>query len=456
MKKLNYIIITILVLTFNSCELIDSLDELPPDQLVEENLFVSVAAAEATLNGTYEELLENGYFGVITFPASMSSNLENSSIGGITSVFENTNDFELTDFYRSIYTMADRANNVIQGVSSMDDALFENGRKNEILGEAYFLRAMAHFDALRFFGHHFNISSEYGAILREAPVNLDNIVKARSNVLESYNLILSDLDFAIANAPQNINQIIFANKFTAQALKSRVQLYLAAADNHNSERYMEAIDLANEALFGGFILENDYQTIFSGASPEVIFETFEPQRPASQNRILRAFSPENRRFEASQSFVDFMQSDLRIGNYVNTESNGFNTIIKYEGRDVLFLFRAAELVLIIAESHARLGNDDMGLDYLNLVRQTRGLPPFANESGDILLALIYDEIRRDLSFENGHEWFSLVRQGLNAVNLASPDIDSENFMALPIPTVEVQNNSLMDQNPGYQTTIVSQ
>ena len=440
----------------NSCELYESLDELPPNQLVKGNLFVNAEAAEAVLNGVYYELLSDGYFGVVTLPSIMSSDMEDLFRGGVGSNRFSSDNFELTAMYSSFYILIDRANNVIQGVNGMDASLFNEKRKNEILGEAHFLRAMGHFDALRFFGHFFDVDSEYGATLRELPVILENKDKARSSVLESYNFILSDLDYAIANVAQNADRQYYANKFTAQALKSRVQLYWASANNHDAQKYQEAVNIADEVLKdGGYTLGSSYPNIFAGASSEIIFETFEPERNRSLNRILKLFSvADGGRYAASESFSKFIETDPR-SNFIITSSGSSlrDHIIKYNERDVLFLSRATELILIKAEAYARLKNDDQAKVHLNKVRENRGLAPVVGETGNALLFLIYAEIRRDLSYENGHEWFALVRQGLEAVQTVAPDITSENFLTLPIPTREILNNILGKQNPEYETQI---
>lgn len=55
----------------------------------------------------------------------------------------------------------DAANNTIKLVGELPGFRITGNNKNEIIGEAHFLRAMATFDLLRYFGEFYDVNSPY-------------------------------------------------------------------------------------------------------------------------------------------------------------------------------------------------------------------------------------------------------------------------------------------------------
>lgn len=79
---------------------------------------------------------------------------------------------------------------------------------------------MSHSNLLRYFGYSWDLDSPYGVILRTAPSTVSNIAAPRASVKDSYDCILEDCDYAIANGP-DANPNYYTNKWVAKGLKAR-------------------------------------------------------------------------------------------------------------------------------------------------------------------------------------------------------------------------------------------
>src|ERR1700741_3061235 len=100
-------------------------------------------------------------------------------------------------------------------------------------GALYFLRALYHFDIVKAYAY------MPGAVVAAqdkggVPIMLTGIktagdailtLPARAPIADVYNQIVSDLEQANAKLPGTLGNVIFANKFAAQAMLSRVNLY---------------------------------------------------------------------------------------------------------------------------------------------------------------------------------------------------------------------------------------
>src|SRR5690606_21559898 len=76
--------------------------------------------------------------------------------------------------------------------------------------------------------------------------------------------------------------------------------------------------------------------------------------------------------------------------------------------------RLAELYLIKAEAYAKLNNESMALENVNIIRQRAGVPEYESAAdfpqGKDLLDVVLDERRLELAFE-GHRKFDVFRNG---------------------------------------------
>lgn len=446
MKKLIIPIVSLLILA--SCELTDVLDQNPPNNLVPENVVENETDAKAILNGVYSTIISfssaHYYLYSELIPAALSGSMSSIGFGTANSefvtnsvLFDNPN---VNSFWTILYKVVDGANNTIALVDQLPESEFSGNTKSEIIGEAHFLRAMATFDVLRYFGQFYDLNSEYGIILRTEPVNFVTRDKARSTVAASYDQILRDLDFAIANAPDfSVNYR--ASKTAARALKVRVLLFMG--------NYSEAANLADEVIASQTRqLESDFPSVFDKGvnSSELILMTHRaPDSDTEDNNRKRFYSgrtgntwyPELMEDDPRQEFTYDGLSILKVNN-------------EETYRPTYFL-RLAQMYLIKAEALAFLEAPLEEIqEPLNEIRLRAGLEPSEASSIEEVKEEIFNEYVRELAFENGTEWFAAIRFG--KIMELKPQITSTDQFILPIPEDEIFGNAdlnLSDQNPGY-------
>ena len=451
--------ICLLLLIFSACETLDGLEPQPQQSLSAGEAIKDANGAESALTGTYSFLNQDGYFSRM-FPVygSVLSGYLGSTTGttrDITFQSESNSvrpsDNTLGNTWDDIYEVANAASNVITRVGELSDTDgFSGSRRTEIIAEAKFLRAMAHFDALRFFGQFWDNSSALGVPLRLEPGDAINAQLPRSSVSEVYASIQSDLDGVIADAGA-FSASYFASQEAGIALKARAALYV--------QDYALAAQLADQVIQGGvFSLEPNYGDIFVNRlnSSEVIFAMFSSQTEGSGHTFFH-LSPSSDlgagRYDygPTTQYTDMISGDPREAASIGVTSDG-PEVRKYPnltaGDDPTYIIRLAELYFIKAEALARSGGDlSEATDAVNTVRARAGLDPVSAGSADELLAIIQEERVKELAFEGSHEWFDAIRYG--NIGEVKPTVINENQWALPIPDIEVDPNDQLDQNPGY-------
>lgn len=140
----------------------------------------------------------------------------------------------------TMYSAIRQANVAIQNIP---EATFDDqDLKDQLMGEAYFLRAYYYHQLVRFYG---------GVPLIDTPYTLeDDLSIARNTFGETIDFIVADLDRA-ANLLNNKDEVDGrASRLAALALKSRVLLY-AASDLHESSKAPSGYGTDLHAYSGG-------------------------------------------------------------------------------------------------------------------------------------------------------------------------------------------------------------
>lgn len=187
------------------------------------------------------------------------------------------NNYRLQTFWDNSYKIIAQSSNIIK-MFPEDEVSAEVKSK---LGECYFLRGMMYFYLCRAYGRPYAQSPETNLgvpIVNGTPADLVNLtLPDRSTVKETYEQAISDL--------QKAEQLItrergnsYASKEAAQALLSRVYLYMSGTYETPNTTYAElAVDYANKVINSGkFILLDrttfmGYNTIVPANNKESIF-----------------------------------------------------------------------------------------------------------------------------------------------------------------------------------------
>ncbi|HTF19495.1 MAG TPA: RagB/SusD family nutrient uptake outer membrane protein [Chryseolinea sp.] len=342
-----------------------------------------------------------------------------------------TSNTHVLNQYRLDYQIIARANQVL---ASIDNVEFDAASKNNLRGQALFLRAYAYFELVRYFGK---------VPLHLAPVpNREEAALPLSEVNDIYNQIIEDATASIplllpkstqepGRATSGAARTLLANVFIvreewakAEALLQEVVLSneyslvfnytdvfsTSTANKNNVESVFEVQFIEGSAGLNGSFLYNFMPRPMSPEELVTITGTSNPQPLDGEGNntptpdIIAAYEPGDKRKDASIGYITLSGSFRTdkvypyIKKYAKTHSLHGNHGMNWP------IYRYSEVLLFLAEAMAKQGKNGSGP--LNLVRHRAGL---LDAQGDILQA-IYQERRVELAFEN-KRWFDLVRTG---------------------------------------------
>lgn len=450
MKKTTYLFLGILTLGAASCK--KFLDVNPKDQVSDTQTIVDGSSALTAVRGIYNELESNDYYGYTFQTLGFFSGDNIKYVGSQTVNQQLTNHAVSSDLaalntsWAAIYNVINRANNVLAKVPPLaTSSTFPDSVKNQYLGEAYFLRALAYFDLARTWGG-VQIVLTPTASATEVPS-----VK-RSSLADTYAQVLKDLTQAETLLPNTTNRIRATRK-TAYALHARFALY--QKDWANAITYAsKLIGDSNYALvtpYSGFFANNAANT--SESVFELYYNTTVTNEEASQ------WEPSTKGgvgWVVPTSDIVTQLLDPTIGGNRNTLIQSVvsgttttyfgNLYYRTAGTDPAFLIRIAELYLIRAEAEAETNDLTDAATDLNKIRTRAGLAATTVATQSDLLLAIENENRVEFAFED-HRWYDLVRTGRAQTVLS---ISDANKLLLPVPYSQLladPNN--LSQNPGY-------
>lgn len=484
-NKCNLFVYTVLVLLSNvflSCDLdLQPYDSKSADVALQTEDDIKIAtygnyAAIVTENYTRNFLTLNEWPGdnVIQSGADADQASLSASYKHIPNMYPTSNFWSQS--YKLIYGVNQILSRIEEGKSSTLD---------QLKGENYYLRAFAHFNLVRLFGRPYPQSggSDLGVpIITE---NSDVELPERNTVKEVYDFVISDLMKAIQlmTEPKNSN---FASKEVAQALLSRVYLYME--DNENAIKYAEAVINSGRYKLASTDVYIKSPTLVPENNPETIFNfrhTIADNKEKNAVGSLYYNDPETLstgwgEYYAPQQLFDLLNKfpeDARLNfitpHYVDGELLYRGTSPKYyinkfnwqEGVANLsspIYLRLAEMYLNRAEANAKLGNDQTALDDVNLIRRRANIPQnglYALDDlkwNETVLDVVLEERRLELAYE-GHRPHDLYRNHKPLV-LASPGLHGEdnfhfrveptdNRVVYYIPEREINVNPNLVQNP---------
>src|SRR5690349_9706284 len=216
MKPNRYILPVLLLVLFSSCK--KFLDVQPRDAISDAFTIIDKSSAQTALRGVYRSLAADGYYGN-SFQSIGYLGGDNVQWTGSQSIVQQfiehkvkADNATVAGIWAAIYSTINRANHVIAKVPAVVDATFGTADRNQILGEAYFIRALAYFDLARAWG---------GVQIVTTPTlsSTDKIGIKRSSQAQTYAQALSDLNLAegLLVLPSAQNPVR-ANKETVWAL----------------------------------------------------------------------------------------------------------------------------------------------------------------------------------------------------------------------------------------------
>ncbi|MEP7106963.1 MAG: RagB/SusD family nutrient uptake outer membrane protein [Ferruginibacter sp.] len=381
-----------------------------------------------------------------------------------------------------LYENINQFNILLKGVEGSATISAED--KKILSAEAKALRAWLYFELIREFQH--SVAKDPnapGVPVYTEPTSIENKGKPRGTVKETYDLINSDIEYAVQNSSASRNLKSQVNSNVAWGMAARIYL--------EQGRWADAKNAAQKARLGLQLDAQGYTSNYNDlSSPEVIWGLPQTTGNGGQSLYYGTLSSFFEQtgdgydgFYMSEELVSqFSLSDIRNtffeynapGTPDNYATNKFGTehpsyeVTMLNGQTVkektinfdesIIMMRVAEMYLIEAEAKARLGDPDAG-DLLFALQEDRD--PDAVKSGNTGTALISEillERRKELYGELGIDWLDAKRLQLpvdrTGSNHEAPNdyILSANDarMILKIPQKEIDSNDFInqgDQNP---------
>lgn len=444
----------------------DSLDPTLAQNKDVETSIKSVEDLQGILNGAYNRMSQTAYYGrdYILYGEVRSDNCySNGHSGRIVTpaaMSMGTTDAHTTDTWTQIYAVIASANIVIgkEAVSLSGDA----DMKNQIIGQAYALRALAHFDLLKLYGQQHVTGGDITVGIPYIKIYKgEDVFPVRNTVTEVKTFIYEDLTTAagLMDASLNDDSKQYISSYAVEAIRARVAVYFSD---------WTIAKTACEAVIGSglyeIVTEADYVTSWTIDSPinsifELAFSSTDNMGNNSIQNIYRGASYGDVRALTNLQLI-FGGGDVRNSAAMIGMDNGYlSNLGKYPAADYsddIMLFRYEEVILNYAEALYGINPaDPAALTNLNLIPAERGAAAYASISKDNILL----ERRKELCFE-GFRFDDLARTGKNIPYTALPLVDQNDVThgevvygnynyAFPIPRAEVNANGNCVQNYYY-------
>ena len=487
--KLKYIVIIVLLISFQSCE--DYLEILPEGQENSENFFNSPSDYEDALIGVYDLLSTTALNNILGEIAS-----DNTLCGGenptdvlewqqIDDMIHNPDNGALRSIFQWMYAGISRANYIVEFQDKID---FEG--KDQILAENLFLRSYYYAELVKWFGDvpmyvNGRISIEDSQSINRTPAS------------EVYTQIELDLLEAIPNLPWTQTQQGRVTKGAALALLGKIYLY--------QEKFPEAANALDQVINSGqYQLVDNYSTIFLNSNENNSESVFEVQYSGAQEgasfncfqclegnfasgfmgvrwsggdyspyafgfsfnvplqSLYDAYEDGDSRRDATIFDVEsFIASRPGVSITEGNEHTGYFNFKYIPYAEAILpdqninhgnnyrAIRYSDVLLMAAEAYNRGGlNDAIAQDYLNQVRQRAfgDMDHDITAGGSVLTDAIWEERRLELAGE-GHRFFDQVRTGQTS---SIPGFTPGKNELFPIPRIEIElAGNRWQQNPGY-------
>ncbi|MDP5171322.1 MAG: RagB/SusD family nutrient uptake outer membrane protein [Bacteroidia bacterium] len=477
------------------------LDKEPLTQVTTENFYQTEAQAIEALYAAYSTLQYDcqpapaGHFrwfwGDILSDDSEKGGSGPNDVASLARLenFEGRSTSELVAAeWKADYDGVYYANVVLENIPDIEMNPF---LKDQILGEARFIRAYMYYNLVTVFG---------GVPLVDKVLAPSEDLIPRNTADEIWDFIESDLTTAIPDLPlrsqYTVEETGRITKGAAQALLQRVYAWRG--------KWAEALALGQSIIGSAeYRLVANYGSIFTTAGengPESVFEIQFMNRSNGdwgrfeEGNLSNVFQRARGEFGGygfnipTQDLVDEFESDdprleytvFRVGDqmgdrgvftldrtgfpheyysrkyFLNRSEEAPTGDANVNGASNDRVIRYADVLLLTAEAAYHTGNEALARELVNEVRErarngVNNILPDVTATGTALLDAIYHERRVELALE-GHRFFDLLRTGRAGSVMRAKGFNFVDGVSelLPIPLQEIQlSNNTLEQNPGY-------
>lgn len=503
--SIRFIIVVSSVIAFTSCKKL--VDQEPISNEAVKDYYKNYKEVNVALTGCYngmQEPLTNEW----QFTELRSDNARQRSVNSTTNVNMELNVLNLYtagpqhqqiyNYWLSMYKNIRNVNYVLRslGVTYENNQLVfgtptadvTEAQRNELVGQALFIRAYHYFNLVRLYG---------GVFLVTKPLTAAEARKVnRSSVNDCYNLIIKDLEAAATLASAKpYGQIVStdlgrANAWSAKALLAKVYLTLPVP------RAADALTLLNEVIANsGYGLESNFSRVFSinnEMNKEILFAVrYKAGLVGLGNPMANLFAPASSgdavingdgsgfnypttsiygAFTTSTTGFSDARRDITVAVYANSTTpyyvNKFfsKVVVAGDAENDFTVIRFSDVLLMKAEAQGYDGAAGSSVGLINQIRERAGAGNYTTgtftsafykypasgtasiaSSADFQTALL-KERRLEFAFEN-QRLFDLMRFGqavttMQAHYAAEYSAYYSRFSpTIPLPTLQANVNT---------------
>jgi hypothetical protein len=456
----------------------------PGTSLTNTNVYSTDATAVAVVTGIYTNIMVQNFPGIEVNATSVYCGLSADELtyfsaasrpslqAYYTNSLTNSVGTDLWSIYSTVYT----ANAAIQGINASQS--LTPAIKQQLLGEAYFMRAFCYFYLTNLFGNvPLVLSTDY-----QTNSSLPNT--AQTTI---YTQIISDLKNAQSLlSSQYLDGTLLSvssdrarpTKWAATALLARTYLFYGNLTGNQSDFNNAIIQsdtlINNTGLFGLSTLNNAFLRSSLGNNeaiwqlqpvnaqvntPDGSFFILPASGPSGSypvylnNSLLNSFEP------GDQRKVDWISS---VTDTINGSATTYYFNFKYKSSVITtqlteyeMVLRLGEIYLIRGEAEANVGSTSAAEADINTIRNRAGLPNYAGAADEnSLLTAFLAERQHELFTEWGHRWLDLKRTKnidvvMGVVSAQNGGIWASYKQLYPIPLGDIQSDYNLKQNQGY-------
>ena len=486
-------------------------EAVDPSNLSPDTYFTLPAHADAAIAAAYAQTRISGggagifanNFSMLEMPTGTAKTEtgQNTDLNNLLGLSYNGDNVFVFNWWNGLYSEIAQCNLVLDKVPGikMDDT-----KKNQVLGQALFLRAWSYFYLVRLYG---DVPLLTASILSASDPRVNAPRTSKDSV---YTQIVNDLKGAETSGLAWTDAGGRAGLGAVKSLLAEVYLTMAGYPmNKGAAYYQMAADKANEVITSGkFSLFADYASLHDESKENIGEQIFEIQylggvaNNPNQGILLPNFKDVSAYGTEIGSTVPTLQfyNSFEAGDKRTVDRQGFSYTSYYDGGNgalknlgAPYIFkhfdigangtagkagtatsglnwmniRYAQVLLTYAEAqNEATGPTQAALDALKAIRDRAGLTTgtLGSYTKASFQTAVWRERWHELCYE-GVTWFDMVRlkkaynESTNGfedfVGHKLPEsgaVLAEKHLLFPLPTSEMQNNpNLRPQNPGYPT-----
>ena len=458
----------------------------PISSLTSSNYWKTATDAEAGLTGAYNSLYQQFYiWDYMTNGDVQSDNCyaggNNPDNFGIDNYQLNALNGNVTRDWQGLYFGVANANAVLDNVPSINDIAWStNTRKQQILAEAKFLRAL----------HYYYLVTTYGDVPLVLTANAtgDALNPARTPAAAVWVQIEQDL----ISADSSLLPASGSNPNSGRALQGSADALLAKVYAQQL-KYDSCLIWCNKVLANPYYaLLPNYADLFDGNHNNTVESLFEIQHSTISGttnygpELLLPYSltgdtwakfnvPTNDLIADYHSQNDVVRLNASVYFTVASDTNGaipppytkFPVPFSYKWKqpggfnspDNEILIRLADIILLKAEALNQTSQTAQAIPLINQIRARVSLPATTASSQTDVAAAVLNERRLELALE-GTRWLDLLRAGSQyTISLMATQVDpngnplnyqlNTNKLLWPVPQSERDLDKNLSQNTGY-------